>query len=108
MLTEDDHLDFLANISKDAKSIPPRVKQALNDSSLVLIGYDPYEWDFRVLFRGLIALRTRNLASIAIQLREGAVNREYIQNYLRRVDFEVVWKSPGEFIVELYEGWGGP
>jgi len=108
VLTEDDHLDFLAYISKDTNAIHPRIRHALNDSSLVLIGYNPYGWDFRVLFRGLIAYRTRPLASVAIQLSESTVNREYIQNYLRRADFEVIWKSPGEFIMELYEGWGGP
>lgn len=105
VLTEDDHLDFLANVPKDPRAIHPRIKRALTDSSLVLIGYHPQAWDFRVIFRGLIVPRPRSLTSIAIQMEADPLNREYIQRYLRQARFDVEWKSAQEFIQELYDGW---
>jgi hypothetical protein len=107
VLTEDDHLDFLANISKDPTSIHPRVNRALTESSLVLVGYSLRNWDFRVLFRGVIKPRPQSLrmTNVAIQLEETPLEKEYVKKYLRQVEFEVEWSDTASFIQELYEGW---
>jgi hypothetical protein len=109
VLTEDDYLDFLAYIAKDPRAIHPRVRQALTDSSLVMIGYHPQEWDFRVIFRGLVATRPPGMwkTSIAIQLEHEPLIQQYIQRYLRQARFDVEWTEAGEFIAELYRGWRG-
>jgi hypothetical protein len=52
VLTEDDYLDFLVKVSWDNTVIPPRIAEALTDSSLLLLGYHLQDWDFRVMFRG--------------------------------------------------------
>lgn len=107
VLTEDDHLDFLANLSG---AILPRVMQALTQSSLVMLGFSLPAWDFRILFRGVIKARPKKLASVAIQLEENDQEKEYLQKYLRQVNFEVEWIDPADpyhFIRELHQGWLG-
>jgi hypothetical protein len=106
VLTEDDHLDFLANVGD---AIHSRVMQALTQSSLVVLGYSLRSWDFRVLFSGVIKARPPSLwkTSVAIQLADSPEEKEYLAKYLRQVKFEVEWTDPGSFIQELYTGWGG-
>jgi hypothetical protein len=54
VLTEDDYLDFLVNMSKDiAHFLPPRIQEAITVSSILFVGYSLTDPDFRVLFRGL-------------------------------------------------------
>lgn len=124
VLTEDDHLDFLVNVSADKHIIPPRIKQALSDSSLVLLGYQLPDWDFRVLFRGLIARRrsVRRRLSLAIQLepeveetdhadeltssQSGADSaRSYMAKYLLSADIQTYWGTPRDFVQELWSRW---
>ena len=58
VLSEDDYLDFLARVSQDVSQenpiIPWYLRKALTKSSLLLLGYRLQDWDFRVLFRGII------------------------------------------------------
>ena len=105
VLTEDDHLDFLANISRDAGAIHPRVNRALTESSLILLGYSLRDWDFRGLFRGVIKPRPQSLrmTNVAIQLEETALEKEFVRRYLRQVEFEVEWADTSQFIQELYQ-----
>lgn len=127
VLTEDDHLDFLVAIAESkavaitnsqvtanyqaeaAKSaIPLRVRQALADSSLLLLGYGVHDWDFRTLFRGVIKPSTTSNSpkSVALQLDVDAQQRSYVTNYLLyEAKFEVEWKPPTAFIQEIYEMW---
>lgn len=63
ILTEDDYLDCLARLTmlrhvvtvpENIRGIPAPVKIAISGRSLLMLGYGIYDWDFRVLFRGLI------------------------------------------------------
>jgi hypothetical protein len=83
--------------------------QALAQSSLIMLGYSVRQWDFRVLFCGMIKARPPGLwkTSVAIQLEEHPHEQEYLQKYLRQVKFEVEWTDPDNFLQELYEGWAG-
>ncbi|HSG15093.1 MAG TPA: SIR2 family protein, partial [Anaerolineae bacterium] len=117
VLTEDDYLDFLVTISADSRIIPRRVQQALSDSSLVLLGYELQEWDFRVLFRGLIARKRteRRRLSVAIQLTpsandtgrpaEVASAQSYLERYFDKANFKIFWGSSQEFVQELWGHW---
>jgi hypothetical protein len=109
VLTEDDYLDFLTNIFRYEKVIHPFVTEALTNSSLTLIGYRLRAWDFRVLFRGVINTRppAQRMTRIAIQLEEDKTEKEYLEKYLRQVEFEIEWKQPGQFIAEIYQRLGG-
>lgn len=49
VLTEDDYLDFLVNISRDRDLLPPRVQEALTGASLLFIGYRLADWTLSAL-----------------------------------------------------------
>jgi hypothetical protein len=116
VLTEDEYLDFLVNISKDQNITPRRIQKALVNTSLLFIGYELTDWRFRVLFRGLIASLERSLrrTRIAIQLEpqspeNSAITAEhirwYFEDYLGKDDVRIYWGSSLDFIKELHERW---
>lgn len=116
VVTEDDYLDFLVNISRNQMIIPRQIERALVGTSLLFIGYQLTDIRFRVLFRGLITSLERSLrrASIAVQLNpeppglEGitaADVRTYVEEYLARDEVRVYWGDSFEFIRELRRRW---
>jgi hypothetical protein len=116
VLTEDDYLDFLVKVSWDNTVIPPRIAEALTDSSLLLLGYHLQDWDFRVMFRGLINRKrgSRRLLSLAIQLSLDQESsqiqsmdeaEEYLEKYFDKANFKVYWGQTEEFTRELWENW---
>lgn len=110
VLTEDDHLDFLVTISRDIDAVPVRIRQALADSSLILLGYSLRDWDFRVIFRGMIKPSTvqNRPKSVFIQLPDNAQERDFLQNYLQQeAEFEVYWGKTSSFLQEIWQGWRG-
>ncbi len=105
VLTEDDHLDFMANV---AKLLPDRLKSVLMTSSLVVLGYRLHDLDFKVLIRGIIKGHDELAKErVAIQLEESEDDRNYLQQYLQKqVGFEVEWaEDPGDFIKDLFREW---
>lgn len=115
VFTEDDYLDFLVRASEDNHVIPVRIGEALAGSSLLLLGYEVQDWDFRVLFRGLIRKKhtARRPRSVCIQLdpqeQEGADPQEiehYLSTYFGEYKFDVYWGSANEFARELWENVG--
>jgi hypothetical protein len=116
VLTEDDYLDFLINISKDVDIIPKRIQKALVKTSLLFIGFKLSNLRFQVLFRGLIASLERSLrrTRVAVQLApelaqvEGITPdhvRWYFEDYMAQEDVRVYWGSSFDFIKELKERW---
>jgi hypothetical protein len=108
VLTEDDHLDFLVNISRDQTLLPPWIQRALFGTSLLFIGYSLRDWNFRALFRGLIASRERGLRriGIAVQLPPASTEgQKYMDKYFNRIDVRVYWGTAREFAAELRRRW---
>jgi len=114
VLTENDYLDFLVNISRQQDLLPPRIQEALAGTTLLFIGYQLADWDFRVLFRGLVDSMEASLRriSVAVQLPPNcpqADKREYQQKYLSEyfsdIKVEVYWGTAKEFTNELGERW---
>lgn len=114
VLTEDDYLDFLVRVSRDPEVIPRRVTLALSDSSLLLLGYQLQDWDFRVIFRGLITTQrsSRRLLSLSIQLMpvpDGVTNlsdaQRFLDSYFDKANFEIYWGDVQSFIRELWAHW---
>jgi SIR2-like protein len=114
VLTEDDYLDFLVEASKQPKMLPPRIQEAVTNSSLLFIGYRLADVNFRVLFRGLLNSLTKGLRSIslAVQLppeevseNERANMQAYLDKYFRNVEVKVYWGKADKFLVELHERW---
>lgn len=121
VLTEDDYLAFLVRISTDnsVRLLPSAIRSALATTSLLFVGYSLSDWNFRVLFRGLIGSlgSTLGMTSIAVQLDpssadEPAEQRERVQRYLNRYFEEIqtirvrlYWGDVRDFARELRQRW---
>lgn len=117
VLSEDDYLDFLMNISKDMdrynQIIPLYLQQALCESSLILLGYRLQDWDFRVLFRGVIKHNLLRPQSLTIQLdpkdqhgiTDPAEAWRYLQQYFNPNQFDVIPSNTDKFVNELWQRW---
>jgi len=110
VLTEDDYLDFLVNISEDSEIIASRIKKTLALNSLLFIGYRLADWSFRVLFRGIIGSLPRGLGGIRITVQlapnpaEGFTQeqvQQYLEAYFARDSVRVYWGTAREFSAEL-------
>jgi len=116
VLTEDDYLDFLVNISRDPELLPPRIQEALTGASLLFIGYRLADWSFRVLFRGLVASMERSLRRISVTVQLLPVPSDasesmrqqvakYLGDYFNKMDVRVYWGTAREFSAELRKRW---
>ncbi len=116
VLTEDDYLDFLVNISNDQELLPARIQRALTGASLLFMGYRIADWDFRVLFRSLVGYLERSIgrAHISVQLvpvgrqapeEQKAKAQEYLDRYFEELKIRVYWGTCREFAAELRKRW---
>jgi hypothetical protein len=123
VLTEDDYFEFLIAVTRNEKdrevSVPPVVSKELALSGLLLLGFQPDDWDFRVLLRGILkqngAALSRDRTRVAVQLSpiEGRILHpdraiRYIQKYFNwhfqpQGEIETFWASPREFIETLVD-----
>ena len=113
VLTEDDYLDFLVSLSRDQTLVPPRIQEALAATSLLFVGYQLADWNFRVLFRGLVetVARSDRLLNVTVQLpRQGdaekvrAIHR-YLDDYYDEMKVKVYWGDARQFAAELWCNW---
>jgi hypothetical protein len=118
VLTEDNYFDFLIGVTSKHKLIPECVRQMLSDSGLLFLGFQTEEWNFRVLYRSILAqegrTRRRRYTHIAAQIEpeddrilEPARARRYLEQYFGGADISIYWGSPGEFLSELLTQWRG-
>jgi len=115
VLTEDDYLDFLVKVSEDTEAVPRRIAQALVDSSLLLTGFKLEDWNFKVLFRGLVKTKrdSRRRLSMSIQLEPQNSDeevdirdvQEYLERYFSKANFDIYWGDTLNFLQELWENW---
>ena len=101
-ISEDDYLDFMARVILDTDTfdpvIPLYIRDALSSSSLLLVGFRLHDWDFRVLFRGVIRPRqaANRMRGLIIQLTpeqqyplvDAQKAREYLGNVFRSDEFQ--------------------
>jgi hypothetical protein len=86
VLTEDDYLRFLVNVTAaiggPTDPVPRLVRQAMSDSSLLLLGYELASWEMRALFWALIEPRAQKLAgAICVQVEPNEQEKRYLQRY---------------------------
>jgi hypothetical protein len=117
VLTEDDYFDYLIGLTRNNELIPAVVRRALVDTALLFLGFRIDDWDFRVLFRSLVAQggrqRSEDYAHVAVQIDpedgrnldpEGA--RRYLQRYFQDADIRIYWGQVEDFARELGDRWG--
>jgi SIR2-like domain len=118
VLSEDDFMNFLISVVEDTNTqnpvVPLKLRQALAESPLLLLGYQLRDWDFRVLFRFILRYRKEELSprGMVIQLKEdrkriGTVEKalHYLSNYLDKKQFDVEWTDTESFIRKLWDEW---
>jgi hypothetical protein len=116
VLTEDDYLDFLVNISRDQLMLPARVQRALTGASLLFIGYRIADWNFRVLFRSLVGYLENSITRghVSVQIfplgDEASDDKkarawDYLDKYFKKLQTRVYWGTSREFMTELRDRW---
>jgi hypothetical protein len=119
VLTEDDHLDYLARISHDREVfLPPNVNALLAKNTLLFLGYRMENLDLKVLLRGLLsylALDKYDRMQLAVQIEMTNPNpaaqkeiTDYLQQSFRQYfspksDVKIYWGSARQFVAELME-----
>ncbi|HEY3311315.1 MAG TPA: CHAT domain-containing protein [Anaerolineales bacterium] len=117
VLTEDNYFDFLIGVTSNKDIIPEIVRQALNDSSLLFLGFETEDWNFRVIYRTILAQpgsqRRSQYAQIAAQVEpeDGRIlepmgARTYLEDYFGKgSNIDVFWGSPQDFLTELMQSY---
>lgn len=119
VLTEDDYFDFLIEFWRDRENIPVEVRRALASSTLLFLGFNLNDWDFRVLFRSLLkeqsSHRRRKQVHVAVQvdpdddrIADPDRAREYLKKYFEGFsenEVNIYWGSCEDFLSELYHHW---
>jgi CHAT domain-containing protein/SIR2-like protein len=112
VLTEDDHLDFLRNVSKESWRLPAELMRTLTESLLLFLGFNVRDLDFRILFKALISNLKVDSGRIAIlqiepeaTFRERELELKLVRNFLEKdsTEFEIKirWSSVREFLLQL-------
>jgi len=107
VLTEDDYLEFLANLSRIPSLLPPRVVRAISQTSLLFIGYSLADINFRVLLQLLRPVVSAQ--SFAVMYRtyrseeERAMVEAYLDKYYGALKLRIYWGTAREFATELRE-----
>lgn len=114
VLTADHYLDFLVKVSAEMERIPTYIRGALANSTLLFIGYSLYDWEFRVILRGLVATlnQRRRFKHVAVQLDHASGDVEdieavqhFLRQYFQDAEINVFWGSTRQFTAELRERW---
>ncbi|MGH9401275.1 MAG: SIR2 family NAD-dependent protein deacylase [Terriglobia bacterium] len=116
VLTEDDYLDFLVNVSRNQKILPARIQQALTDASLLFVGYRLKDINFRVIYRGLVQGMEGSLRRLSVTVQmtppeDHAGNPEaaekFMNDYYKELKVKVFWGTAAQFAQELRDRWKG-
>ena len=87
VVTEDDHLDYLARISHDHDYfLPVSVNERLASTTLLFLGYRLEDLDLKIIMRGLLThldLQRWNMLHVAVQLESS--QRDEAKEKCRRV-----------------------
>ncbi|GAB61460.1 MAG: SIR2 family protein [Candidatus Jettenia sp.] len=115
VISEDDYLDFLVNISRNnlQQLIPPIIQCALSRGSLLFIGYRMADMNFRVIFKGLVESIESSVRSftLSVQIPPNSSTKgwkkqkEYLEKYFGNMKIRVYWGNAKEFAIEFRKHW---
>ncbi len=116
VLTEDDHLDYMARMSHDYEFfLPVSVNARLASTTLLFLGYRLEDLDFKIIMRGLLThlnLQLWDMLHVAVQLevsqRDEAKEKEvidYFQKYFANARIEIYWGNTHQFMSDLWARW---
>jgi hypothetical protein len=111
VLSEDDYLHHLVRLNSDQDALlPTNVIGKLGQDSLVFIGYELDDWEFRVILHGLLGRIAQKKRHVGVQLTPSSAidedkARDYFQSYLSEHRIDIYWGSPQQFVSELHHRW---
>jgi SIR2-like domain len=116
VLTEDDYLNFIFNVAKRTRVIPPRIQRALTSTSLLFLGSDFDSRGLRIFLRVIDpylknSLRRSSYIQLMSPVKPSVENdiefnaRRYIELYFQKNDMRVFWGTSEDFCKELRERW---
>ena len=109
VLTEDDYFDYLINVTRDRKLIPPSVRTAPSRSALMFLGFGVEQWEFRVLLRSLVSPESGrqqyNHVAAQFDLAESVIRKQDAKRYLEKyfaqfnqMTIDICWSSVDAFL----------
>jgi hypothetical protein len=113
VLTEDDYFDYLISLIQYKPRIPAVVGHQTTSTSLLFLGFQLTDWNFRVLYRLIMSQegssKLKQLTHVAVQVdpkEEALINpraaRKYLEDYFGSSGpVTIFWGSAGEFLSEL-------
>jgi hypothetical protein len=113
VLTEDHYFDFLIGAARNKELIPPVVRRVWSNTSLLFLGFQMDDWQFRVLFRSIMSQAggslLEELPHIAVQIEpeEGKIiepqrARRFLEKYFSKTaSINLFWGSVEDFISEM-------
>lgn len=117
VLTEKEYLQFMVELNKHDDIIPTKIQKKLQKSSLLFLGYNLEDINFRSVFQGLLnflgflSAEERKIC-IAVQNPPTISNKDqlkmqkYIDQYITNVfQIRVSWRNLSEFLIELDKRW---
>jgi hypothetical protein len=116
VVTEDDHLDYLARISHDHEHfLPVSVYERLASTTLLFLGYRLEDLDLKIIMRGLLTnldLTRWGMLNVAVQLessqRDEATEQDviaYFQKYFSNARIDIYWGNTMQFMSDLSARW---
>ena len=114
VVAEDTFFDYLIGVTQNKSLIPSAVRAALSNTSLLFLGFQMDDWEFRVFFRFLMAQEGREMlklyshASAQIEPEEDRIvdvkrARKYLEEYFESEHIEIFWGSTEEFLKVLWQ-----
>jgi hypothetical protein len=115
VLTEDDFFEYLISLMRYKPRIPGVVGHQTTSTSLLFLGFQLTDWNFRVLYRLIMSQegssRLKQLTHVAVQIdpeEDALINpraaRKYLADYFGSSGPEkihIFWGSAAEFLKEL-------
>ena len=111
VLTEDDYFQWMTAWTTRRKDIPPKVSEALVESSLMFVGFRLDDWDFRVVFNGVKSFGGSALFKESLhvgvqlspdnQLIEPEAAQEYLESYFGNDQVNIFWGDTRHFLDEF-------
>lgn len=116
VLTSDDYYDFLVNVSRSQKLIPPLIQERWANSTLLFLGYSLQDSTFQVIFRSMLRFLEKSLIRTHISVQLAPVKAEssraqkeqveqFLNKYFRGLNITVYWGTCKDFIQELRAHW---
>jgi hypothetical protein len=110
--SEDQFFEYLIGVTQYKKLLPNALIAALCDTSLLFLGFQMDDWEFRVLFRVLMAQEGRELlkrhthAAAQIEPDEDRITdinrtRRYLEDYFNQENISIYWGNSREFLREF-------